>query len=204
MAKKIFRNINMSDANWAVIENMLAKIMADCMGGAMYNALDGLLGSQTFAIQFDLNAQTSTFDGNTISLNSFESNSLFHEMFHAYQAYQETPTTYDDAIANLEVEANIAQYRYLMSLPEVTPGSKWAQTYKEGFGRNVAKLSNRYISKSGTLIDQSKSTMFTSIFSGAGSMVVSMYAQTGRTISFDYTRSVTQNLKNLANLSGGC
>lgn len=57
-----------------------------------------------------------------------ESNHLFHEMWHAYQAYQETVDSYKNAELNLEIEAHYAQYLYLKKLPEY-PGSKWHLPY---------------------------------------------------------------------------
>ena len=47
-----------------------------------------------------------------------ESNHLMHEMFHAFQAYQETTNTYVNAQMNLEIETHYAQYLYVRKLPE--------------------------------------------------------------------------------------
>ena len=44
-----------------------------------------------------------------------ESNLLFHEMWHAYQAYQETPSSYVNSLLNLDIEAHYAQYIYIYS-----------------------------------------------------------------------------------------
>ena len=203
-AKKIFRNSNMTQENWELLERAIEKIQQDCMGKALYNELDALLGDKTFAIQFDLNAIDSDFDGSSIILNNFESNALLHEMFHAYQAYQEIPATYNGAVANLEVEACIAQYIYLKSLPEYTKGSKWTQGYQQGAKKAIAMFSDHYLSKNGTLKSPDVSGTAWSSFANLGSVMVNEYAKINQIITFDNNRSMEQNLKNLSNLSGGC
>ncbi len=127
-AKKIFRNSNMTEANWKVLEKMLDKILADCMGEALYNGLASFLNGQTLTIQFS-NGSDGLFSGNGstagITLGSqMESNQLFHEMMHAYRAYQETLSSYKGSNMNGEIEAWYAQYLYTSRLPEY-PGSKW-------------------------------------------------------------------------------
>lgn len=133
MAEAIFRNSNMTDTNWQIIERMLEKIVRDCMGENLYNGLKEKLNGKTLAIEFINNAGSSFyFDGETskikLSIENMESNHLMHEMFHAFQAYQETWSSYVDAGLNLEIEAHYAQYLYLKKLPEY-PGSKWSSRY---------------------------------------------------------------------------
>jgi hypothetical protein len=91
-AKKIFRNSNMTEANWEKLEEMIEKIMEHCLGEALYNHIVYSLNGQTVTIQFNDAAQGSGFNTSTggISLSdNMESNHLFHEMWHLYQAYQE-------------------------------------------------------------------------------------------------------------------
>jgi hypothetical protein len=131
MAKAMFRNSNMTDENWNVIENMLKKITEDCMGQNLYNALLEKLDGKQLIIQFSDKSSSFDFEfGNGININIdyIESNHLFHEMWHAYQAYQETVDSYKEALLNLEIEAHYAQYLYLKKLPEYANG-KWIRTY---------------------------------------------------------------------------
>jgi hypothetical protein len=102
-ATKIFRNSNMSLENWKAIERMLKKIMDDCLGLGLYNGLDAALGNNTLTIQFG-DANGFSFGDGTAGITldmSFESNRLFHEMWHVYQAYQETSPTFEQAKSNL-------------------------------------------------------------------------------------------------------
>lgn len=132
-AEAIFRNSNMTNTNWQIIERMLEKIVKDCMGENLYNGLKEKLGGKTLAIEFTnsegpsffFNGETSKI---TLSIENMESNHLMHEMFHAFQAYQETTNTYVNAKLNLEIEAHYAQYLYVRKLPEY-PGSKWSSRY---------------------------------------------------------------------------
>ena len=89
-AQKMFRNDNMTNDEWKAVENMLDSIMTDCMGQNLYNALLGKLNGKTLSIELT-DASSFYFDGriSIIKLNAskMESNHLFHEMWHAYQAY---------------------------------------------------------------------------------------------------------------------
>ena len=53
----------MTEANWKVLEKMLDKILADCMGEALYNCLANFLNGQTLTIQFS-NGSDGLFSGN--------------------------------------------------------------------------------------------------------------------------------------------
>lgn len=130
-AQEMFRNSNMTEQNWKVIEKMLDKITENCMGENLYNALLEKLNGNKLIIQFS--DKSSSFDhkhGNGININIdyIQSNHLFHEMWHAYQAYQETVESFEYASLNLEIEAHYAQFLYLEKLPEY-PNSKWQIRY---------------------------------------------------------------------------
>jgi hypothetical protein len=101
------------------------------MGQNLYNALLEKLDGKQLIIQFSDKSSSFDFEfGNGININIdyIESNHLFHEMWHAYQAYQETVDSYKEALLNLEIEAHYAQYLYLKKLPEYANG-KWIRTY---------------------------------------------------------------------------
>ena len=161
-AQAIFRNSNMIDANWRVLENMLEKIIMDCMGQNLYNGLKQKLNGNTLTIQFQ-NDKGSSFNYQTgaIKLSSInmESNHLFHEMFHAFQVYQETQESYGDAVINLEIEAHYAQYLYLKKLPEY-PGSKWTVEWAKPGRPTLTTSLEFYITPKGELIDDENGTQF--------------------------------------------
>ena len=149
-ATKIFRNSNMTLQNWVVLENMISKIMNDCLGLALYNGLDLALGNGTLAILFSNNAEGFNYGSGpgsgSISLDmSGESNRLFHEMWHAYQAYQETYSSYSSSTLNQEFESWYAQYLYVSKLPEYVPGSTWHDWYTYSDRGRAVKQFEGYI-----------------------------------------------------------
>ena len=154
-AQAIFCNSNMTEQNWGIIERMLDKIIATCMGENLYNALKEKLNGNTLTIQFQ-NDKGSSFNYQTGAIN-MESNHLMHEMFHAYQAYQETPETYSNSVINLEIEAHYAQYLYLKKLPEY-PGSKWSIEWAEEGRPTLTTSLEFYITHKGELIDDKDGT----------------------------------------------
>jgi len=152
-AKKIFRNSNMTEENWKNIERMLEKIMEECMGEALYNGLSGYLNGNTLTIEFvpDWDSEF-TVNGSHIKIGMkyAQSNVLFHEMFHAYQAYNETLSSFRGSTLNIEFEAHYAQYLYLKSLPEYK-NSDWEKGYEEYEHLiSVGKL-EKYIDEKGKL-----------------------------------------------------
>lgn len=206
-AKKLFRNSHMTDANWARVESMLEKIMKDCMGGKLYNELVRLLDGKTFTIQFDPTSRISYFRANGetagITLHTGESNILLHEMFHAYQAYQETYPTMKESSLNREIEAWFVQYLYVKKLPEFTPGSKWHTLFKK-YSRGMAIAGiERFITSQGKLkpgVDLLKLEEY--ILNQAARAL--RQAPSYKNKPYDYDRSGLDNFKNLRELSKDC
>ncbi|MCD7973975.1 MAG: hypothetical protein LUG18_15165, partial [Candidatus Azobacteroides sp.] len=112
-AKEIFKNDKMSENSWNILEKMIEKIINDCIGEALYEGLKLKLNGKVFTIVFDIKPPgggETNLNNSSIILRELESNILFHEMVHAYQAYGETQETYYNALLNLEIEAWYAQY----------------------------------------------------------------------------------------------
>lgn len=147
MAQAVFRNSNMTEQNWKVIEDMLEKIIKNCMGEHLYNSLKEKLNGNTLTIEFTFDKASSFYfngesSGIKLSIEKMESNHLFHEMFHAYQAYQETQSSYVNSLLNMEIEAHYAQYLYLKKLPEFA-GSNWSKQYAmDNRHEKIAMLEN--------------------------------------------------------------
>lgn len=149
LAKAMFRNSNMTDDEWKVVENMLDSIMMDCMGKNLYNALLEKLGGNTLSIEFtDQDYSSYTFKtGIKISNKYLLSNHLFHEMWHAYQAYWETEQSYKKAVINLEIESHYAQFLYIKSIDD-----DWESKYLKQRLRLIVGI-EEYVNKYGELID---------------------------------------------------
>lgn len=155
-AKKIFRNSVMIDKNWSTLEYLLDKITKDPLGQALYNALVDALDGKKIIFNFGEGTDSwfsySNGDGITIGQMAAESNRLFHEMWHAYQAYQETTASYGNSLLNQEIEAHYVQYLYLAGLEEFyEDGNPWQAWYTDSPRmRNIKKLS-KYIDDKGNL-----------------------------------------------------
>lgn len=154
-AASIFRNSNMTEQNWECLEKMIDKIIDDCLGEGLYNGLKSSLGGKTLTIQFK-NGANGSFDifpeSSGISLGmQMESNQLFHEMFHAYQAYQTNLEGYINSNMNNEIEARYAQYLYTSRLSEYK-GSRWEERDDDDISRKVIKDLTDYIDEKGNLL----------------------------------------------------
>lgn len=207
IAKKLFRNSKMTEANWKTLNRMLRKIMNNCMGEALVNGLLNKLKGKTLSIQFvDKGYSTFNFntDKNTVGIEldiSGESNQLFHEMWHAYQAFFETPSSFFYASINMEIEAHYAQYLYLTSLPEYS-GSKWEvdYTYIQRL-RSIAHLKD-FIDCKGNLLPNVTEEMLKERISVAESCF--KYDDGYKDDFFDGTRTPISTFSNLRELTKNC
>lgn len=206
-AKNIFRNSNMTETNWAALERMLDKIMADCMGEALYNGLANFLGGQTLSIQIN-DGTGGSFgpQGESVGISlggQMESNQLFHEMMHAYRTYQETLSSYNDSMFNGEIEAWYAQYLYTSRLPEY-PGSKWEERDNTDSRRIAIKNLTRYIDHKGNMLS-GKSIV--DLEDEIMNIVVPTFHQdeyTADKYPFDYDRPGLENFTNLKKITLNC
>lgn len=207
-AKAIFRNSSMTEANWKVIERMLNKIMEDCMGQALYNGLKSALDGKTLIVQFtDKDYSAFTIDGDNSGINlgtTVESNVLFHEMWHAYQAYHESSFSYRNSLINQDIEAHYAQYLYIRKLPEYV-GSKWEKYYAKDRRLKSIKGLEKSVDDKGNLSPY----VTTEQFEFNISMVASVFETTlgydnEEVYKYDGSRSGLSNFANLRTLTKGC
>lgn len=115
-ASKLFRSMLLPAPDWKILEERINKIILDCMGGTLYNAL---IAKGKINIKFTSDASSYNPSTNTIYLNNKkESNQLFHEMWHAYQFSKTNVKDFNNSTINYEIEAHYAQYLYLKKLKE--------------------------------------------------------------------------------------
>lgn len=206
-ATKIFRNSNMTEQNWEVLEKMLDKIIIDCLGGELYNGLKNSLGGKTLTIQFK-EGSNGSFDINKessgISLGmQMESNQLLHEMFHAYQAYQTNLEGYKNSNMNNEIEARYAQYLYTSRLEEYK-GSKWEKRDIYDISRRNIKNIANYIDEKGNLLPGISDDALTAEIVGN---VIPALRKAGYTkANYPENESINgiENFKNLNKLTVNC
>lgn len=127
------------------------------MGEELYNGLKSYLNGKTLTIQFKEGSNGSFgMQGESVGIAlgmQMESNQLLHEMFHAYQAYQNTLAQYNNSVLNNEIEAHYAQYLYISRLPEYA-GSKWEERDIKDVRRREVKNLTKYIDKKGNLLPE--------------------------------------------------
>ena len=177
------------------------------MGNALVTGLYTALNGATLSIQFSegggggfhFDGQTS---GITIGMNSVESNVLFHEMWHAYQAYQETQSSYIGSLLNQEIEAHYAQYLYLSSLPEYE-GSKWEKEYKSTERLRGIKVITDYIGSKGNLKKNADIDLFDTYIKYR--LIPIFHSTKGyENYQYDANRNIVTNFSNIQTLTIDC
>jgi hypothetical protein len=119
---------------------MINKILADCVGQKLYSGVDSKMGSNTIEIVYNSAfGSRGEFRGNKIVIGSYESNILYHELFHLYQYYAGGFSNFTSRELNYEVEAWYVQYLYLSKQPEFS-GSKWEKRYENKVGDAIRNL----------------------------------------------------------------
>lgn len=206
-ATTLFRNAGMTQKNWQKLERMLDKMIKDCMGASLFNGLKEKLLGKTLIIKFNPAQEGGSFgyDGSSSAISiseNMESNQLMHELFHAYQAYNETHSSFAGATLNLEIEAHYAQYIYLKKLPEYS-GSKWEQGYMQSERlRAIANL-QEYIDDKGNLIARESLDLFDTYTEF--SLVPSFRKSAGYShYLYDKNRTSLSNFSNLRILTKNC
>ncbi len=210
-AKKIFRNSNMTEANWKILGDMLDKIIQDCMGEALYNGLVESFNGGTIAIQF-VDGATGSFgpisEGNKdtgIKLGmQMESNQLLHEMFHAYQSYQTTTSDYNATGMNREIEAHYAQYLYVSRLPEYqSSDNKWKRRYSTHKKYLTTKSLDNYIDIYGNLLSNGSLEILETFVESTLIPIYGDYNYKGEQYQY-VEKPILDNFKNIKKLTKDC
>ena len=197
-ANQIFKNLNMTLADWQNVENMLNKITNDCLGGELYNQFNSKLGSSTFSLNYDPFAPTATTNGNTstITINSLTADDTFlHEIFHGYQLYGETASTWNASTANQEVEARLAKIKYYFNT--YGDNTQTRAIIRSGYGEGFLLLYDMLDVKG----VPNNTSAFNTAFYNLANTIVSIDPNR---YNVDANRTPAQNLKNLQTLSKNC
>ena len=133
-----------------------------------------------------------------------ESNVFFHEMWHAYQAYQESESAYMNSLVNQEIEAHYAQYLYLRKLPEYK-GSKWENYYAKDRRMGATKSLEQYITPKGNLYPDANIDVFNFHVLSIASIFETTKGYDDQSFyKYDDTRSGLNNFSNLRTLTKDC
>ena len=201
----------MTEENWEIIERMLNKITSDCMGENLYNALKAYLNGSTLSIQFKEVGEIGGYFGPDENGNvgivldqKMESNQLFHEMMHAYRAYNETASSYNLSKLNGEIEAYYAQYLYTKRLPEYS-GSKWERMYNfTGERSKAVKKLETVLDHKGNLKDSDSRALLAMRLNDLIKVLRKNEKYNESAYLFDYSRDLLSNFSNLRTLAIDC
>ena len=209
-AKTIFRNSNMTEENWRIIERMLDKITADCLGENLYNGLKYFLNGGTLTIQFKLPGETGggfgTDENGNIGIvldQEMKSNQLFHEMMHAYRAYNETASSYKSSTINGEIEAFYAQYLYISRLPEYE-NSEWEADYYTNPIKLRARILSDYLDNKGNLRNYTNYNKLKFAITNFAVYLKTHGVYQDDKYKYDSSREILSNFNNLRNLTIDC
>lgn len=112
-AKSIFQNDSLDKSVWEKVEDLIEEIIEDCMGGNLYNAVKDFLDGEKINFQLTDDKDSSYSPSKKsifLSKNDMLSGTLLHELFHVYQVKQSSDNI---SSMNKEIEAHLAQYKYL-------------------------------------------------------------------------------------------
>jgi len=208
---KLFNHQNISTGQALKLESLINKMMLDCLGSTLYNALftynaKGKNPSTKINIEFTNGYSSYNPDTNTINLDSnLESNHLFHEMWHAYQSSTLSTNEWNNSIINSEIETHYAQYLYLSRLKEYK-GSKWEKSWTQHPRLNAIRQLERYVDHKGNLISGTDAKLFDFTLNQiAGIFETNENAYTDNKI-FKYNWDIKgiDNFKNLHELAKDC
>ena len=111
IAEGLFDTKDLSEEEQKALSKMLEEIYEDCMGKALIVTM--LSKNTKIPIEFNYNTRAGYNYSSGIRLNNTHSESLLHELFHAYQYSQLGSTSYNSTVANIEVEAYLATFYYM-------------------------------------------------------------------------------------------
>ena len=201
----------MTEENWEIIERMLDKITADCLGENLYNGLKTYLNGATLTIQFkkvgEIGGNFGTDKNGNIGIildQKMESNQLLHEMMHAYRAYNETASSYNLSKLNGEIEAYYAQYLYTQRLPEYS-GSEWERMYNlKGERSKAVKKLETALDHKGNLRNSNSRSLLAKTLNDLIIVLRKNKIYNDSAYIYDYSRDLLSNFSNLRTLAVDC
>jgi hypothetical protein len=202
-AQEIFKNADLSDDDWKKVEDMVKKIMEDCMGGRLYSEMLAKLTDKLTLTKGNTSSDGASFT-NEIRLSSLTaSDVLLHELFHNYQRYQESNATFDASTLNREVEARLVEYRYVQRLNDEERATTWYGSNTEDYQTLGMRAINSHLNAKGVLRNlESEESALSAVRQYA--MLLRDRIPAYRNGAFDYNRDAAENFKNLKELSKDC
>lgn len=200
----IFRNDNLSNDTWKILNQMFEEILEDCMGTNLYSSIKNQLNGDKMRILI-VDGLDSSYNWNTKTLSldvkCLESNAFLHELIHLYQTLQEPISSFEGALLNRKIEAHYAQYLFLVQQP------LWEEKYKDIYNRNprgrATELCGYYFNEHGHLKDGAIPDMVETIFS---EQIIPNFSTENPYKSYPYNdnQSISQLFSNINVLTKNC
>jgi hypothetical protein len=200
LAKNLFRG-NLTSSQWQSVEQMLDKILTDCMGSMLYNKISQ--SGNTLNLVFNPNMKSNgeyNPNNRTITLGTQAvDHVLFHEMFHAYQKQKNIPNS-----LNMEIETWVAQFKYA-EIQFGYVGSPYQNTMDNtAHGRRTQLLAHLLDSRGNPFLNTPVSEIERVFQNAASAFRTHSGYSSPTTYPLDNTRTGIDNFTNLAELSTGC
>lgn len=205
--KKLFGKSDISKEEEQEVEEMLRQILRDCLGEELCRQL--MNSNYDIEIRFDYYSPTSRFgsddSGLVIILRDYRSAAFLHEMIHAYQAHSLGAQTFNNSIVNLEVQAYLAMYLYLLGNQQYDPQIK---AHAEKFhrynpGAYIIPLSGHF--GSGYNVNEGTTTsILESDLQQALSKIDDYYRNKNNPRTVDFNQSISDFLSLFEELSKNC
>lgn len=201
--KETFENYEqLSDTDKQRVDTMYKQITKDCVGQALLKKLSLLSDQNKLKISFTNDKGKFVFSGskNTLTISRVSTtNEMFHELFHAYQSSKYTASDWNKRLGNLEVEAHLAQFLYIVSVKEPTKG--WSYKNKKNARLGAIANLSKFVTKIGQPIknqeEEAKKRLKKTFAEFKDHSVYGTFAFVDK-MTFDY------NFPNLATLAKNC
>ena len=205
MLEDLFDTKNLSDEEKKIVGEMLEEIYDDCMGRGLIVSL--VSKNNKISLNFSYNDRAGFNPTKGIQLNNDHSEALFHEMFHAYQYSQLGPSSFNSAVANMEVEAYLATYFYMTRCvnDEVQQRSR-----KKHMLGSRSSILHKYLNNKGEPIYGADLTKFMTIFINEANAIKQEFDSReqniidNKTMSIDPSATFNNSIELLQSISEEC
>ena len=201
LTQSLFTTDSLTEDQIQEVGKMLEQIMQDCMGGELFNKL--VKDSKFIKITFNSEKISQyNYDSHSIILKSYNSDTLLHEMFHAYQYSVLGNEEYNKADTNYEIEAQIARYNFLLRRSDVDGVNNHNDFTSTNFGAAISRISSCFTSKGIPITDRSQKLEQNYPF--AVNYILNNAKEMEMDMIFKTDFSPNDNVQNVIDLSESC
>lgn len=213
LLEDLFDTSELSDEQKKIVGEMLVEIIRDCMGEMLYKQLVCAEGEK-ICIDFDFERKEPSAynkEDHCITLTNTYNDVLLHEMFHVFQHLQikinnensDKYTSYSQASANYEVEAQIARYVFLLRRRAYDATNRYEEYCSTVLGSKIQNAGDLIDAKGKPYLDDD--TYFREYYCPSINRVLTIAEeQKMSNINFNRNLTIDENLSNIQMLSKSC